>query len=163
MKTSRLLVTLIALALLFVADLTMRSTGAAAQRSSPRTVTATAAAPTECRVPGTRETISQLWHPDMRAAVAYAHTRTGDIAFAVRTDGRFYGYRPNHVEWSASVVKAMLMVSYLDRPSVAHRRLNSHDNSLLIPMITASNNEAADQVDEIVGSSGLMPSPVGSA
>jgi hypothetical protein len=155
MKTSRLLVTLIALALLFVADLTMRSTGAAAQRSSPRTVTATAAAPTECRVTGTRETISQLWHPDMRAAVAYAHTRTGDIAFAVRTDGRFYGYRPNHVEWSASVVKAMLMVSYLDRPSVAHRRLNSHDNSLLIPMITASNNEAADQVDEIVGSSGL--------
>jgi beta-lactamase class A len=154
MKTWRFLVTLIAVALLLVADLTVRSTGAAAQRSSPRTVTA-AAAPTECRVPGRRETIDQLWHPDMQAAVTYAHTRAGDIAFSVRTDGRFYGYRPNHVEWSASVVKAMLMVSYLDRPGVADRRLNSHDNSLLSPMITASNNVAADQVDEIVGGSGL--------
>jgi hypothetical protein len=156
MKTGRFLVTLIAVGLLFVADLTMRSAGAAAQRGSPRTVTADAArAPTECRVPGRRETIDQLWHPDMRAAVTYAHTRVGDIAFAVRTDGRFYGYRPDHVEWSASVVKAMMMVSYLDRPGVAHRRLNAHDTSLLGPMITASNNEAADQVDEIVGSRGL--------
>ena len=47
----------------------------------------------------------------MGAAIGYAHSRVGDIAFAVRTDDSFYGYRPDHVEWSASVVKAMLMVA----------------------------------------------------
>jgi len=145
--------TLISLALVLAADPTTWST-AAAERSRMPTV-ATAAAPVECRVPGRHETIDQLWRPDMRAAVAYAHTRVGDIAFAVRTEDRFYGYRPDHVEWSASVVKAMLMVAYLDRPGVADRQLTSYDKSLLSPMITASDNGAADQVDEIVGSSGL--------
>ena len=72
-----------------------------------------------------------------RRALAPAHavgdratrtTRVGDIAFAVRTsDGRFYGYRPDHVEWSASVVKAMLMVVYLDEPSVRGRALTAHE------------------------------------
>ena len=71
-----------------------------------------------CVVPGYGERLNLLWKPDMRAAIRYAHTRQGDIAFAVRTDHRFYGYRPEHVEWSASVVKAMLLVAYLDRPSV---------------------------------------------
>jgi beta-lactamase class A len=92
----------------------------------------------------------------MGAAIGYAHARVGDIAFAVRSDQRFYGYRPDHVEWSASVVKAMLMVAYLDRPSVAHRVLNGYDRSLLGPMITQSDNAAADQVDSIVGYSGLQ-------
>ena len=63
-----------------------------------------------CLVPGTAKTIDQLWRPDMAAAVAYARSRVGDIAFAVRTQDRFYGYRPDHDEWSASVVKAMLLV-----------------------------------------------------
>ena len=90
----------------------------------------------ECNIPGLRKTIDQLWHPDMRSAIAYARSRVGDIAFAVRTDDRFWGYRPDHVEWSASVVKAMLMVAYLDQPSVAHRVLNGYDRSLLRPMIT---------------------------
>jgi beta-lactamase class A len=109
----------------------------------------------ECDVPGADATIDQLWRPDMRAAIAYAHRRVGDIAFAVRTDERFYGYRPDHVEWSASVVKAMLMVAYLDEPSVADRPIDAYDNSLLAPMITLSDNNAADRVDEIVGSAGL--------
>ncbi len=52
----------------------------------------------------------------MASAIRYARSRTGDIAFAVRTDHRFWGYRPDHVEWSASVVKAMLMVAYVDQP-----------------------------------------------
>ncbi len=151
----RVVVTLTPVLLVLAVGLTIGATGIAAQRSKTRTVTATTAAPAECPVPGTRKTIDQLWHPDMRAAEAYAHGRVGDIAFAVRTEDRFYGYRPNHVEWSASVVKAMLMVAYLDRSSVAGRPVNSYDNSLLIPMITASNNAAADQVDEIVGSGGL--------
>jgi beta-lactamase class A len=109
----------------------------------------------ECNVPGFHKTIDKLWRPDMRAATAYARSRVGDIAFAVRTDDRFWGYRPNHVEWSASVVKAMLMVAYLDRASVAHRPLNGYDRSLLWPMITKSDNNAADQVYVTVGPGAL--------
>ncbi len=92
----------------------------------------------------------------MHAAVDYARQRIGDIAFAVRTPGRFYGYRADHVEWSASVVKAMLMVAYLDRPSVRGRPLNGTDTSLLVPMITHSDNNAASVVDGIVGNVGLQ-------
>jgi hypothetical protein len=92
----------------------------------------------------------------MRAALRYARTRVGDIAFAVRTDDRFYGYRADHVEWSASVVKAMLMVAYLDEPWVARRPLNSFDNSLLRPMITVSDNAAATAVRAIVGNGALQ-------
>ena len=68
-----------------------------------------------CIVPGVRKPLGAVWTPRMEAAVDYAHRRTGDIAFAVRTDSRFFAYRPDHVEWSASVLKAMLMVAYLDR------------------------------------------------
>jgi hypothetical protein len=95
------------------------------------------------------------WRPNVRAAVAYARRRQGDIAFAVRTPGAFYAFRPDHREWSASVLKAMLLVAYLDRPSVASRELGIHDKVLLSPMITRSDNDAADTVDSIVGAGGL--------
>jgi len=87
----------------------------------------------------------------VRSAIAYSHTRVGDIAFAVRTGTRFYGYRPDHVEWSASVVKAMLLVTYLDMPSVAGRALRSTDTSVLGPMIRVSDNcllYTSDAADE---------------
>ncbi len=45
----------------------------------------------------------------------------------MRTDHKFWGYRSDHQEWSASVVKAMLLVAYLDMPSVANRNLNGGD------------------------------------
>lgn len=105
----------------------------------------------ECDVRGTSRTIDATWRPDMRSALAYARTRVGDIAFAVRTQDRFYGYRPAHVEWSASMVKSMLLVAYLDLPSVAGRPIDSEDYDLLTPMIEDSDNADADQVDEIVG------------
>ncbi len=49
----------------------------------------------------------------------------------------------------------MLLVAYLDRPSVAGRPLNADDGSLLYPMITHSDNTAATTVDGIVGNNGL--------
>lgn len=108
-----------------------------------------------CSVPGVGETLGRAWHPDIRSAVRYIHGRLGDIAFAVRTPTSFYGYRFDYPEWSASVLKAMLLVAYLDRRSVAARPLNAQDRALLSPMITWSDNDAADTVDEIVGASGL--------
>jgi beta-lactamase class A len=112
--------------------------------------------PRPCLVPGLAKPLDKVWHPHMLAAIGYNDTRTGDIAFAVRTEHSFYGYREDHVEWSASVVKAMLMVAYLDQPSVAGRPLNGYDTSLLDPMITQSDNAAASQVRNIVGNGGLQ-------
>ena len=111
---------------------------------------------TECLVPGVGKPLYEVWHPHMLAAIGYTDTRTGDVAFAVRTsDGRFYGYRPDHDEWSASVVKAMLMVSYLDEPWVRGRALTGDDRSLLGPMITESDNDDAQVVFDTVGQSAL--------
>src|SRR5690242_14831421 len=95
---------------------------------------ASAAAASQCLVPGSGKTLDQLWRPHMLAAIGYTDTRIGDVAFAVRTDHRFYGYRPDHDEWSASVVKAMLMVAYLNQPGVKSRSLDAHDRQLLTPM-----------------------------
>lgn len=108
-----------------------------------------------CLVPGLGRPLDRIWRPNVASAIAYRRHRRGDVAFAVRTDGAFYGYRPDHREWSASVLKGMLLVAYLDRPSVAGRALNAHDRSLLHPMITRSDNDAADTVDTIVGAGGL--------
>jgi hypothetical protein len=46
----------------------------------------------------------------MTAAASVVPGRVGDIAFAVRTPSAFYAYRPDHQEWSASVLQAMLLV-----------------------------------------------------
>ncbi|HEY6522503.1 MAG TPA: DUF2817 domain-containing protein [Solirubrobacteraceae bacterium] len=108
-----------------------------------------------CRVPGTSRTVDQLWHPDMSAGVAYARSRVGDIAFAVRTPSRFYGYRPDHQEWSASVVKAMLLVTYLDSAPVRGRALTARDTSVLGPMIRVSDNDDAQIIFDTVGQAGL--------
>jgi hypothetical protein len=129
--------------------------GAAARVAGRAGVAGRHVAATACLVPGYRKPLNHLWRPDMAAAVAYARSRVGDIAFAVRTDHRFYGYRANHVEWSASVVKAMLLVAYLDMPAVANRPLDGYDVSQLIPMIEHSDNGAATTVIGIVGLSGL--------
>jgi len=119
-------------------------------------VAATDARPASgCVVPGTSRTIDELWRPHMAAAVAYARTRVGDIAFAVRTPGRFYGYRPDHQEWSASVVKAMLLATYLDSAPVRDRPLTADDDDVLGPMIRSSDNDDAQRIFDTVGQSGL--------
>jgi hypothetical protein len=117
--------------------------------------TTTAQASANCLVPEVGKSLDQVWHPHMLAAIGYTGTRTGDVAFAVRTESRFYGYRPDHVEWSASVVKAMLMVAYLDEPSVRGRALTSREMSVLTPMITESDNDAAQEVFDTVGQGAL--------
>jgi beta-lactamase family protein len=125
---------------------------ALALTGGPGAATATT---THCLLPGTGKPLDRLWRPHMLAAIGYTDTRTGDVAFAVRTDHRFYGYRPDHDEWSASVVKAMLMVAYLNQPGVTNRALNAHDRGLLTPMITESDNDDAQIVFDTVGQGAL--------
>ena len=58
------------------------------------------------------------WQPDVAAAIAYASHRHGTIAFAVRRESGSWGRHASRTFPSASVLKAMLLVAYLDLPSV---------------------------------------------
>ena len=91
------------------------------------------------------------WQPSMSAAVSYASHRHGVIAFAVRTPTRHWSWHGTRVFHSASVLKAMLLVAYLDLPSVRGRALRPSDRALLTPMIRVSDNDAAGRVLGIVG------------
>lgn len=95
------------------------------------------------------------WRSNVRAAATYAQQRQGTVAFAVRTPSRAYG---RHARWryhSASVVKAMLLVSYLSRRDVRARPLRLGERRLLSPMIRRSDNDAANAIVRRVGAGGL--------
>jgi len=91
----------------------------------------------------------------MSSARAYAEQRAGDVTFAVRTPGRAYGHRARTPVRSASVVKAMLLVAYLNHRTVRGRPLRRSDLKLLSPMVRWSNNIAATRVRNVVGNSAL--------
>lgn len=91
------------------------------------------------------------WTPDVDAARDYAEDRRGSISFAVRTDGKLYGHRAARTVPGASVMKAMLMVAYLNHPSVRDRSLGKRDMDLLRPMITRSDNTTATRIRDFVG------------
>jgi hypothetical protein len=97
----------------------------------------------------------ESWRPGVSAARAYASKRAGTVSFALRTRGHLYGYDSRRAMSSASVVKAMLMVAYLNRRGVRGRKLDGDDRALLAPMIQRSANAAANEVYGIVGSAGL--------
>jgi len=98
---------------------------------------------------------SQGWRPDVDDAVSYAQHRHGEIAFAVRTPTGAWGWHQSEIFPSASVLKAMLLVAYLDLPSVQRRSLRPNDRALLAPMIQRSDNAAAGRVLGIVRPRGL--------
>jgi hypothetical protein len=91
------------------------------------------------------------WQPHVRAAIAYARTRAGTVSFAVRTERRQWGWRVTRTVPSASVLKAMLLVAYLDDRRVRGRPLRASDRRLIDPMIERSDNTAATQVLAFVG------------
>ena len=94
------------------------------------------------------------WDKRVASAAAYARQRTGRVAFAVvDPSGRVRGRHIHERHRSASEVKAMLLVTYLDR--IRGRALTRSDRALLGPMITRSDNGAATRVRDIVGNAGL--------
>jgi hypothetical protein len=95
------------------------------------------------------------WKPDVDAARSYAEGRAGIVSFHVRTERGRWSYDADRQVASASVVKAMLMVAYLNQPGVRGRDLNAADMSLLRPMIVRSANDAATHVRNIVGNGAL--------
>jgi hypothetical protein len=95
------------------------------------------------------------WSPDVSAARRYLDHRGGDVSFAVRTERRMWGHRRLRVVPAASVLKAMLMVSYLNRREVRDRQLRDRDLRLLRPMIRRSDNTTASYIRNLVGNRGL--------
>jgi Beta-lactamase enzyme family len=94
---------------------------------------------------------AHAWQPDVKAALAYVHHRKGEVRFAVRTERRLWGHRRTDGVASASVVKALLLVAYLDDPRVRARRLKAADRRLIDPMVRRSDNGAASKVLAYVG------------
>jgi len=92
------------------------------------------------------------WQPGVLAAERYAAHRHGTVAFAVRTPTRSWGWHADRTFPSASLLKAILLVAYVDRPSVRSRRLGPADRALLGPMIRRSDSAAAGRVLAIDGS-----------
>jgi hypothetical protein len=90
-------------------------------------------------------------------AARYLGGRAGRTAFAVvDSEGRVSGVHEHWTFVSASVVKAMLLVSYLRRlNSMGRHRVDSYSNSFLYPMIHVSDNSAATQTWSIVGDAAL--------
>ena len=95
------------------------------------------------------------WSPDVAAARHYVTHRAGNVSFCVRTERRMWGYRRLRIVPSASVLKAMLMVAYLNRREVRDRPLRDRDLRLLRPMIRRSDNMTASYIRNLVGNRGL--------
>jgi Beta-lactamase enzyme family len=99
-------------------------------------------------------TIPAGWRPHVEDARRWAATRRGTVSFAVRTpSGRLRGRHTRRTVPAASVLKAMLLVAYLDR--ARSRPLNGRDLALLDPMVRRSDNVTATRVRDIVGAAGL--------
>ena len=95
------------------------------------------------------------WKPDVAAARQYLKHRHGTVSFAVRTERRMWGHRRLRDVPAASVLKAMLMVAYLNHRRVRDRPLRRRDRRLLAPMIRRSDNATASVIRNFVGSRGL--------
>jgi len=91
------------------------------------------------------------WAPHMKSAISWASKRHGVISFAVKTDRKQYNWHAKRTVPSASVLKAMLLVTYLNMRSVRHRSLSSSEKRTLGPMIRRSSNSAANTIISRVG------------
>jgi beta-lactamase class A len=105
---------------------------------------------------GSPQRASAGWDERRDAAARYLQDRAGIEGFAFVTDrGRLHGYRRAKRAPSASLMKAMLLVAYLNRDSVRGRALTDADRNLLRPMIRWSDNVTATRVLAIVGSGAM--------
>jgi beta-lactamase class A len=90
------------------------------------------------------------------AARTFLAGRAGVTSFAaIDSRGRISGAHTHRRFLSASVVKAMLLVAYLEKLHAEHRGLSSADKAILEPMIHVSDNNAATAIWQRVGDHGL--------
>jgi Beta-lactamase enzyme family len=98
---------------------------------------------------------ARRWEPDVAGAAAWAAGRQGSVSFAVRTPERLLGSGLDRQVPAASVIKAMLMVTYLRQRGVRDRPLADHETALLAPMIRRSDNVAATRIRDRVGNAAV--------
>jgi hypothetical protein len=114
---------------------------------------------TPCEATGTSVGHPSPAVPDAAAIAAaerFLDGREGRTAFAVvDTHGQLSGVRMHERFYSASLIKAMLLVAFLRRLGDDHRGLTGADRDILGPMIHISDNDAASAVFAVVGESGL--------
>jgi Beta-lactamase enzyme family len=97
------------------------------------------------------------WGARVADAADFARGRGGSVSFAVVDERRrLRGFGANARYSSASLVKAMLLVAYLNQRGVKGRRLHRADRRLLGPMIRVSDNDAASAIYERIGSGALV-------
>jgi hypothetical protein len=98
-------------------------------------------------------------YPDrsqMNAVRNYLEQRGGVVGVGViDNQGRVRGVHDRRRFVTASVIKAMLLVSYLRKVDDENRALTSGERSQLKPMITVSSNEAATWVHSWLGDDAL--------
>jgi hypothetical protein len=88
----------------------------------------------------------------VQAAARYLAARAGENAFAVVDDRGGVGGLQTHRRFSsASVVKSMMLVAYLQMLASERRALDHHGEALLYPMIHSSDNAAASAVLAAIG------------
>jgi hypothetical protein len=124
-----------------------------ASRGSPEPAPAAALAVPEPARPesGTAPGAPLVSDRAVRRAREWARSRGGEVTFAVLDGDGLRGSGPHVQMPSASVTKAMLLVAVLRR----ERSLSPALRSMLEPMITRSDNDAADAVYGRVGGAGL--------
>ena len=90
----------------------------------------------------------------IRAAQRYLRHRGGINSWSlIDSWGRMHGFAPHRVYVSASLVKAMLLTTYLR--GIGNRMPDASARTLLGPMITVSSNDAADSIYYRVGDAAL--------
>jgi hypothetical protein len=95
---------------------------------------------------------AQTWAGRAETAAGYVERRAGVESFALVDErGRLHGYRVRAEAPSASLLKAMALVAYLNHRAVRNRDLRDADRRLLGPMIRRSDNAAAGAVLRTVG------------
>ena len=92
----------------------------------------------------------------LAAAAGYLDARAGRTALAVvDSAGRLHGLRVRERFQTASVVKVMMLVAYLQMLDARHLPVRARDDALLRPMIHVSDNPAASAVLGVVGQAAL--------
>ena len=87
------------------------------------------------------------WDARVARADAYARARGGRVAFAVIDQGGRLRHRDGSAAFrTASLLKPLLLASYLRRSDVRRRPLTRTERALLDPMIRRSDNDAASAV-----------------
>ena len=137
-----------AAAVVVVAALVLRSSGSPSKPNSESTRSQSASEATN------QETLPTP--ASLNKAKVFARRRLGRVSFAVvDTAGALTCYRCQASYHSASVVKAMLLVAYLNRLAAQGKPLPADHEAYLEAMIRASDNDAASTIYMHVGDQGL--------